>query len=334
MMQLLLFILFCLCSLVAVISQNEDDAKLLKLDKLRAAAEKTALINLDDATYESIATDDRSRPYSLMVLFTASHPKFKCTVCGQVGDNFKLIAQSYLDHMSSQGKLDEIDIFFIKVDYINSAGIFKKYDMTQVPQIAFMGPNHGINGDIFQIDMRDKYQVGQTEADVQPLANFLQAKSGISFPIKVSMFWAYINIAIFLGIIASLIKPIINNLEYLVEKVQIKGIWMVVSFGVYVCAISGLIFDIIRNPPSYYINPQTKQAMYFYPQSGNQFVVEGFIIGFLNLGSGLALIFLAAFAPSLGKWRTSAIGFSAFFFVVFFMFVKRFYTMKNQWYNP
>lgn len=50
-------------------------------------------------------------------------------------------------------------------------------------------------------------------------------------------------------------------------------------------------------PIRYYANPQTGQIMFFYPQSGNQFVVEGFVIGFLNLGCAASLIFLTAFAP-------------------------------------
>jgi hypothetical protein len=73
---------------------------------------------------------------------------------------------------------------------------------------------------------------------------------------------------------------------------QMKWLWIVICLGVYTCAISGLIFDIIRNPPTYYANPNNGQVMFFYPQSGSQFVVEGFIIGFLNVGCSVALIYL------------------------------------------
>ena len=99
--------------------------------------------------------------------------------------------------------------------------------------------------------------------------------------------------------------------------------------GIYVCAISGLIFDIIRSPPMYYSNPQTRQVMYFYPQQGNQFVVEGFIIGFLNLMCGGSLVFLAAVAPSLGtKMRSVAVVASSITFVFCFTLVRNFYKMK------
>jgi hypothetical protein len=39
--------------------------------------------------------------------------------------------------------------------------------------------------------------------------------------------------------------------------------------------------------------------MFVYPQSGNQFVVEGFIIGFLNLGCALSVMMLIIIFPQL-----------------------------------
>lgn len=133
------------------------------------------------------------------------------------------------------------------------------------------------------------------------------------------MLWSYVALIVLFGILAALVQPVINSLPFWIRIIQMKNIWALVSAGVYTCAISGLIFDIIRSPQMYlynmlignafiknistfnciryYANPQTGQIMFFYPQSGNQFVVEGFVIGFLNLGCAASLIFLTAFAP-------------------------------------
>ena len=101
--------------------------------------------------------------------------------------------------------------------------------------------------------------------------------------------------------------------------VRSKTLWAISSAGVYTCAISGLIFDIIRSPPMYYANPQNGQIMFFYPQSGNQFVVEGFVIGFLNLGCAVSLIFLGVIAPKFKSedHRTMAVLGSNFFVICF-----------------
>lgn len=38
-------------------------------------------------------------------------------------------------------------------------------------------------------------------------------------------------------------------------QVQNRWLWMVASGVLYTCSISGLVFDIIRNPPPFYMDP-------------------------------------------------------------------------------
>jgi hypothetical protein len=75
--------------------------------------------------------------------------------------------------------------------------------------------------------------------------------------------------------------------------------------------------------------------MFFYPQSGNQFVAEGFIIGFLNVACGGAAIFVGMFAPYFKdeQVRTGSIvgGVLVFFFC--FRMIRSLYIMKNNWYG-
>lgn len=54
----------------------------------------------------------------------------------------------------------------------------------------------------------------------------------------------------------------------------------------------------------YHANPQTGQIMFFYPQSGSQFVVEGFVIGFLNVACAVGLIFITVFVPKFKSEQT------------------------------
>jgi hypothetical protein len=85
----------------------------------------------------------------------------------------------------------------------------------------------------------------------------------------------------------------------------------------------------------YYANPQTGQIMFFYPQSGSQFVVEGFVIGFLNLLCAGSLIFLTMFAPKFKSGHSKAISIivSIIVFFVGFLQIQGLYHMKNRWYG-
>jgi hypothetical protein len=75
--------------------------------------------------------------------------------------------------------------------------------------------------------------------------------------------------------------------------------------------------------------------MYFYPQANSQFVVEGFIIGFLNLMCGGSLIFIAVAAPKFKNEsnRSAAIIGGMLAFTICFAAIRGFYKMKNGWYG-
>ena len=85
----------------------------------------------------------------------------------------------------------------------------------------------------------------------------------------------------------------------------------------------------------YHADGRTGQIMFFYPQSGSQFVVEGFIIGFLNLGCAAALIFLGGFAPNIKSNNIRNYGLLASIFIFSFCFIqiRSLYIMKNRWYG-
>lgn len=62
-------------------------------------------------------------------------------------------------------------------------------------------------------------------------------------------------------------------------------------------------------------------------------MVEGFIIGFLNITCAAALIVAAVVAPRMSKGSTVPVLVSLVIFVACFMQVRSFYIMKNRWYG-
>jgi len=298
------------------------------------------VITLDDATYAYYAIS-KPRPYSLVVFLTAAHPKFKCNICKALDAEFQTLASAYAKLVKKEGT--EPKVFFLRLDYDSSQQVFQKYEVQSVPMIFFSSPNGGGEGggssggddkSEYAVSIRDKFQI-PPEVEAEAIASFLKDRSGVSVPIQRSQWFAYLSLLVVFVMVSLLLQPIINSHKRLLPLIRNKTLWSLVSAGVYTCAISGLIFDIIRSPQMYYANPQSGQIMFFYPQSGSQFVVEGFIIGFLNLTCAGALIFMTVKATSFKTEQQRTIGLvgGLVVFGLCFMQIRRLYIMKNRWYG-
>lgn len=241
------------------------------------------------------------------------------------GEEERVVAESYAADVKKAKGTE--NLFFIKLDYEQSPRTFSSYQVTSVPLIFHVHP-HAAD---FDIPQRDRLQIPSTDADAEMIAGFVRERSGVTVHIQRSMVAVYITLLLVFAVLGLLVKPAIDSLPFLLGLIRMKWVWIVVSIGVYVCAISGLIFDIIRSPPWYRANAKG-EIMLFYPQSGNQFVVEGFIIGFLNLLCAGALVFIAVAAPKFKSEgnRTSAVIGGMVVFVFAFMQIRGLYKMKNR----
>ena len=313
-------------------SASTPASKLAQITAL-AATSKGHVIPLDDATYAHFAVS-RPRPYTLFIFLTAASKKYKCTICEVLDREFKLLAESYAANVK-KNKGSE-NIFFIKLDYEQSSKIFQQYQIMSVPLIFHINPHHGERDgeNEYDIAQRDRLSIPQNDFDAEMIGNFVRERCGTSIPIQRSMMWAYFVMLVVFGLVALAVKPVIDSLPFWLSVIRMKGIWITLSVGVYVCAISGLIFDIIRSPPMYHASNKG-EIMFFYPQSDNQFVAEGFIIGFLNLLCSGALVFLLIAAPKFKSEsnRSAAVLGGMILFCFAFSQIRGFYRMKNRWYG-
>ena len=289
------------------------------------------IVNLDDGTYEYFCVS-KPRSYSVIVFLTAAHPTFKCAVCKQMDYDFQRLAAAYIVDIKEKS-LNQ-SIFFVRVDYEYSPQVFKNYDLFTVPYLFHIPPYLAEKeAKDWEILPKDKLQI-VIEPQIELALKFFRDRTGIPLEIKVNSFWSYVVIVVIFSLLVYAIEPIINALPTLQAMLQEKQLWIAVSLGVYTCAISGLIFDIIRAPPIYESNPQTGEIQLFYPQSGSQFVVEGFIIGALNLVCASSLIFAAAIAPNFknAQTKSTCVTLALITFISCFMWVRYLYRMKNKWY--
>ena len=105
------------------------------------------------------------------------------------------------------------------------------------------------------------------------------------------MLWSYVALIVVFGVLAALVQPVINSLPFWIRIIQMKNIWAIVSAGVYTCAISGLIFDIIRSPQMYYLLHYIARIEYY------------FGIHTTNLGLCLKCLVLLGTTPILRQGR-------------------------------
>jgi hypothetical protein len=200
---------------------------------------------LDDSTFNYYAIS-KPRPYSLIVFLTANHPKFKCSICKQIDNELTLLAESYERELKETSA--EKNLFFLRLDYESSQKVFESYGLKSVPMLFHISPNsQNEKGREYEVSPRDKYQVPQ-DPDAESIATFLRDRTGISIKIKRSMLYAYFVMIVFFAVIAASVQPVINSLPFWLSIVQSKLLWLIISGGIYTCAISGLIFDIIRSP--------------------------------------------------------------------------------------
>jgi hypothetical protein len=222
------------------------------------------MITLDDNSFTYYALTN-PHPYSLVIFMTAAHPKFKCSVCKQIDSEMSLVASNYLNTMKGKEnneKTSSNEVFFIRLDYENAPKTFSMYDINSVPVVYHIPPSYSIDSasissssssgsapdkSAYVIPAKDRFQIS-ANPDAESIAGFVRDHTGVSVAIKRSMFWSYITLLILFGIMAALVRPIINSLPFWLSLIRQKFIWILISSGIYTCAISGLIFDIIRSP--------------------------------------------------------------------------------------
>ena len=113
-------------------------------------------------------------------------------------------------------------------------------------------------GSEYHILIRDKYHIS-TDVDAESISNFVGDRINIRIPIKRSMIGSYIMLIVIFAVIALLVKPIINSLDFWLRLVQSKYIWAFISGAIYTCSLIRLndcsLINIIYGNSKYLLCP-------------------------------------------------------------------------------
>ena len=166
----------------------------------------------------------------------------------------------------------------------------------------------------------------------ESVVRWLKARTRVEIRIERSKAALLAVLAVLLVVGAVFTKMAVENMDLLLPMIRNKKLWLWGSLAVYMISISGIIFDLIRSPPPFYCT--RKGCMFFHPQSQQQFVVEGIIVGGFHLVMAYCIIKLnkrVRYGPAMTKHRYELMTCSAGFLFAFSILISL-YRGKARWY--
>eukprot|EP01113_Clastostelium_recurvatum_P037976 TRINITY_DN5611_c0_g1_i2.p1 TRINITY_DN5611_c0_g1~~TRINITY_DN5611_c0_g1_i2.p1 ORF type:complete len:336 (-),score=90.93 TRINITY_DN5611_c0_g1_i2:34-1041(-) len=311
---LLAFAVLCAVSLVAC----KEDAS--RFEKLTRQAAKTPVIEMDSAKYRQYI-DVTARNYSAVVMFTATSPKYGCTICQEFANAFVKFGESYSMHfISHPADFASKPVFLVKIDADKGMDVFQSLKFTTVPHVIFF-PAGQAKPSISQ----DWYMPARS-FDEEAFQSFVASKTGHKILPYVSPMVLYTKIASYVaGAIFALFV-----LRSIYRSRHNPMLWFSFSMIVYLIVMMGVVYNFIHNPPLYDVDRKTRQPIYIMNQARSQYVAEGIIVAILLFVIGMIFTSLttavqAASTPS----RQRAIFFVvSSLFLMALMFLDKIYRIK------
>ncbi|KAK8793396.1 hypothetical protein WA158_004755 [Blastocystis sp. Blastoise] len=343
MFRLSLFIIASLILCQATASSNFETLSKLK---------KNGIVTLNDDQYQEYILRQR-RDFDAFVLYTVLSSRYHCGTCRNSNTEFNLLASCY-DKMENP----ENNILFIRVLHENAPRVFKYHEFESIPNFAFIPRTLHINKKLPEDNMMNHNVEGALRAE--HYASFIRSKLALNilllFEILLLLLLVYSIILIILYIYIYIYIPIYRfpwpqviiscvfifglplaaylylfKAENIYKIVGHKFYYLVLCLMVYALAVSGLIYDIIKEPPFMYC---TQQGCEVFSRNGQgQFVLEGLITGVLNIACCMAVLYLIEFGAKPGKENKGEyINTAVLVFITLFLIYTFCYIVKNPWY--
>lgn len=319
----------------------------------RSAATSSGVVRLTTDNYTS-AVLDSPRDYNTIVLFTASEQKFGCVACITLANEFIVAARSYAaahgvsllpkpgdntsDPSAYHPETDDRTTFFGVVDFRYNQEAFGMHGFKSVPYIAVFKANK-----TRKLEIHDKMQRvvipaenlhGPTEGTLDAaaiLALVPDETIAVIRPASERTSWAVVATCI-VAIFGALISCDTGNIFFY----RRTWFWVAAAFVLYGVSISGAIGCVIKNPPWYGMGKDGKATFFSGSGGHDQYVLEGLVIGALNVGaagSAIALVLLARSrtASVFVKVVVGALCFALW--IALYLRILGFYQLKTPWYK-
>ncbi|KAI0213706.1 Tumor suppressor candidate 3 [Lamellibrachia satsuma] len=192
-------------------------------------------------------------------------------------EEFQIVANSwrYSQHYSNR-------LFFALVDYDEGSDVFSSLKLHEAPIFMHFGPK----GKPKKADTMDIHRVGFA---AEVIARWIYERTDVFVRVfRPPNYSGTLAVALLFSLIGGLLYMKRNNLEFLYNKTS----WAVGALSVVFAMTSGQMWNHIRGPPFMHKNPQTGQVHYIHGGSQGQFIVETYIVIFLNAAIVIGFILL------------------------------------------
>lgn len=222
------------------------------------------------------------------------------------------------------------DLFFASVDIKDAHVIFQENQVNTVPFLVYFPAD----------ESNPTAKVLEQESSIgslRQMLHYISVQHHISVPKPVDATRTAVLVTIVALVVAILATFATFYPETVLKFPWSRTIWMCGSFLIYFTGISGMIFCIIRSPPTFvYQNP--KQFQFIHTNGRQQFVYEGLLIGGIQLGAAVALILMIRSAKTTtrvsDRFQNLLVSiFTLAIFIYLWSALIGLYSRKNQWYT-
>lgn len=218
------------------------------------------------------------RNYSIVVMLTALQPQRQCSICRQANDEYQIVANSWRYSQQYSSKL-----FFTMVDYDDGSDVFNSLKINSAPVFIHFPPK----GKPKRADTMDIHRVGFA---AEQLARWIADRTDIQIRVfRPPNYSGTLALALLFALIGGVLYLKRNNLEFIYNKTS----WAIIALTIMFAMTSGQMWNHIRGPPFMHKNPQSGQIHYIHGSSQGQFIVETYIVIFLNAAVVMGMILLS-----------------------------------------
>ncbi|KAF9962929.1 oligosaccharyl transferase subunit ost3/OST6 [Modicella reniformis] len=302
-----------------VVDAQPNDLE-VKVNRLQAkAAKNKGIIDLDSNAFDEVLSKPRN--YSMVVLFTAISPEFKCTPCLHFDPEYKLVATGW-SKLAGKSK-----IFFGVIDFKAGQSTFQKFGMNSAPAVLFFP----VVDSTSDPPKHERYDFSKSGLQAEPFANWVNSKAGTQFKVQRPFDYVALGVRV-LGVLL-----VLGSVAFIYTKAgkvsSSKHFWCAISLFTIFIMISGHMWNQIRNPP-YTVQGRDGRPGFIAQGFQNQFGLETQIVAVLYAFLTGSVISLITVAPRIDNATTQrfVVWASIALFTLMFSVLIQLFRIKNPGY--
>lgn len=248
-----------------------------QVQQLSSMLERRPVMRLNaDKFRRYIGSQSVPRNYSFIVMMTALSPQRVCHVCRHAYEEFVVVANSYRSSQHSDSKR----LFFGFVDYDEGSEIFNSLKIDSAPCFLYFDEK----GQFRKPDELNIHKMGFS-ADV--ISRWIAEKTGMTFKIIRPPSFFLPVVLIVMGLVGAGILYISKDSLSMIFN---RNLWAFSAVAIVLLMTSGQMWNHIRGAAL--MQRGRNHDSYIHSSSNTQYIVETYLVMFINAGLGIGLVLM------------------------------------------